>query len=497
MSTSITVTTMLTTPEPSSGPKPSPRPPSFGKAWAFSVFASAMASVMLILTAMVIGQKASLAAFDAHGGPVKSVAVSTDGRLALTASFDNSILLWDLADETVRAELEGHDAAVNAVAFLPNNRQAVSASDDGTIAIWDLVDGTLLTRQDGHDGKVVAIAVSPAGTLIASAGWDRTIRLWGLKEPAEIPTLSPIQTLSTRDNPNAVGFSADNESVIAGTSDGGLTAWRVTDGTRTLAVNSHDFAVTGLDQHVEDSLVATSSVDETVRLWDLETAGDSANSKPIATLYGHQGPVLSVDLSPKGELVASGGVDGTVRVWKRGDGDRLRVFARHRGPVWSVIFAPDGKTLLSGGADGLVLTYDLTTPDETPATRHQDDLLGRDLTAGSREDVTDNSAGTGPARGEKLFKACAACHTLTAKGGRRAGPSLHGIFGRTAGSLPGYRYSDTLIRSDLIWTDETIDELFAIGPDHLLPGTKMPLQRMPDDQDRADLIAFLKQATKP
>jgi len=53
------------------------------------------------------------------------------------------------------------------------------------------------------------------------------------------------------------------------------------------------------------------------------------------------------------------------------------------------------------------------------------------------------------------------------------------------------------VKSDLVWTEETVDKLFAIGPDHLLPGTKMPLQRMPDRQDRADLIAFLKEVTRP
>ncbi|MEM8952220.1 MAG: c-type cytochrome [Pseudomonadota bacterium] len=431
------------------------------------------------------------AGFDAHGGPVKSVAVSADGRLALTASFDYSMILWDLEAKSVLQEFHEHKAAVNAVVFLPGDRQAMSASDDGTVILWNLESGEAISRLSGHGGKVVSAAVSPDGRLAASAGWDRTIRLWDLS------SLEEKHVLSWRDNINAVAFSADGETLFAGASDGELTIWRVADGTRLAAISSHDFAVTGLDQTSGDGIVATASVDETVRLWELETVGKEASSQPITTLYGHIGPVLAVDLSADGELVASGGVDGTVRVWRRGDGDRLRVFAKHQGPVWSVTFAPDGKTLLSGGADGLVLTYDLTNP-EAAASRVDQEIAQPDAAIANDPEANIASAGDAAvSRGEKLFKTCSACHTLTPDDGHRAGPTLYGLFGRTAGGHPDYSYSKALEESDLVWSEETVDQLFDIGPDHLLPGTKMPLQRMPDSQDRADLIAFLKQMTSP
>ncbi|MGI9501377.1 MAG: c-type cytochrome [Geminicoccaceae bacterium] len=447
-----------------------------------------------ILCSLILGLtclRPTWAAFDAHGGPVKCVAVSADGSFALTASFDYSIILWDLTTQTVRVELEGHDAAVNAIVFLRGDRQALSASDDGTVALWDLDDGKVLARFEGHGGKVVAIAVSPDGRMAASAGWDRTVRLWDLEN------FAPLQVLAWRDNMNAVRFSADGEAIIAGASDGELTVWRVADGTRLAAIDGHEFAITGLDQNADDGVVATSSVDETVRLWDIGSAGDTGTAKPLHTLFGHAGPVLSVDLSADGDLVASGGVDGTVRVWHRGDGDRLKVFAKHRGPVWSVAFAPDGKTLLSGGADGLVLTYDL---DATAVAEvDETDGEGGAATLAAVDEQADEppAAGGGLSRGEKLFRTCSACHTTTPDDGHRAGPTLHGLFGRTAGSHPDYRYSEALEESDLVWTAETVDKLFAIGPDHLLPGTKMPLQRMPNQQDRTDLIAFLKQVTSP
>ena len=58
-----------------------------------------------------------------------------------------------------------------------------------------------------------------------------------------------------------------------------------------------------------------------------------------------------------------------------------------------------------------------------------------------------------------------------------------------------YRYSETLTGSDIVWGDETIDALFDQGPDHYIPGSKMPMQVIAKPQDRADLIAFLRAAT--
>jgi cytochrome c len=416
-----------------------------------------------------VGQPAAAqTALDEHGGPVKGIAVAADGEHALTASFDYSIILWDLPKEAAIAHLYGHDAAVNAVAFLPGER-ALSASDDGTVGLWDLARHELIDRLNGHRGKVTTVAVSADGRLAASAGWDRTVRIWDLERR------QLRHELAATDNVNAVRFAPDGARLFAGASDGSLEAWRVSDGSRLMARSAHDFAITALDLAPDGRTAATASVDETVQLWDLE------RGEPLTTLFGHEGPVLAVALSPDGKLVASGGVDGTVRVWRRGDGDRLRVYARHAGPVWSVAFNPDGKTLLSGGADGLVLTYDLSAPaEEAPAPAE---------VAAALPDKDD--------RGALLFRKCAACHTLNPEGGHRAGPSLYRLFGRVAGSHPDYPYSTALEESDLIWTEETVARLFEVGPEVMVPGSKMPLQRLPSASDRADLIAFLKEATAP
>ena len=86
---------------------------------------------------------------------------------------------------------------------------------------------------------------------------------------------------------------------------------------------------------------------------------------------------------------------------------------------------------------------------------------------------------------------------MTPNGGRKAGPTLYRLFGRKAGVVPGYVYSEALTDTDLVWNEATIDQLFKLGPDHFTPGSKMPMQQIAGQDDRADLIAYLKSATRP
>jgi cytochrome c len=99
-------------------------------------------------------------------------------------------------------------------------------------------------------------------------------------------------------------------------------------------------------------------------------------------------------------------------------------------------------------------------------------------------------------RGAEVFQACAACHTLTPDGGNRAGPTLHGVFGRRIATAPGYNFSPALRELDIVWNAETIAKLFEVGPAQYTPGTKMPEQRIGSATDREALVRFLERATR-
>lgn len=95
------------------------------------------------------------------------------------------------------------------------------------------------------------------------------------------------------------------------------------------------------------------------------------------------------------------------------------------------------------------------------------------------------------ARGQTLYKGCADCHSIAENG---VGPMHKGVVGRKAGSVPGYDYSPDLKSSGIVWTEENLDK-WLTGPQAMVPETKMFFD-MPDAQDRADIIAFLKEKAK-
>jgi cytochrome c len=98
-------------------------------------------------------------------------------------------------------------------------------------------------------------------------------------------------------------------------------------------------------------------------------------------------------------------------------------------------------------------------------------------------------------RGERVFGACAACHSLEADR-NMTGPSLSGLWNRKAGTLASFpRYSPALKSSNLVWDDQTLDGWIA-DPQHVVPGNTMTFHGIKDARQRADLLAFLKDATK-
>ena len=96
-----------------------------------------------------------------------------------------------------------------------------------------------------------------------------------------------------------------------------------------------------------------------------------------------------------------------------------------------------------------------------------------------------------PTRGEQIYHRCQGCHSIDAN---RVGPRHAGLFGRHAGSLDDYNYSDAMRASGVVWNETTLDQ-FLTAPRKFIPGTKMPFAGIPDAQERADLIAYLKKAT--
>jgi len=406
-----------------------------------------------------------------HGGPVRALTVSPDGKSAISGSFDSSAIYWSLTRNVAEQVLRFHDSAVNAVVIAPNGR-IITGGEDGRIALWAPDGQTPVRVLEGHTAPIVALAVSPDGRTLASASWDRTVRLWPLTGGIfGFFAGSPRVLEGHQQNVNGVAFTPDSKALISAGYDLTLRIWPLGGGAPTIVT-----LPTPLNAVVvaRDGEIVAGGADG--RVFFMSSAGELRGE-----IAASESPVIAIALSPDGSLIAAAGIRGSVAIIERHARKLARTLVGPGLPVWSATFLPDNRTLLTGGTDRLIRRWDATTGDHigSVAVSDADDPLS--VYKGER--------------GAEVFRACVACHTLSRDEGNRAGPTLADIFGRKIATLPGYNFSPALKKLNIVWTPETLSKLFELGPMTYTPGTKMPEQKIGSAEDRTALVKFLGMAT--
>ncbi len=295
---------------------------------------------------------------EGHTNSVHSVAVTADGRRALSGSSDETLRLWDLGTGECLRTFAGHPDMVRCVALSADERLALSGGNDKTLRLWELSSGHCLRTFEGHTDFVDCVSFSADGERALSGGNDKTLRLWDLGTGKCVRVVQ-----GQKQGVDCVALSADGRWALSGTYDKVLRLWDLTCGKCFRTYGGHEKGVTAVAISKDRHFGLSGSSDKTVRLWELSTG------KCLQVFAGHTDPVTSVALSPDGLWALSGGYDKTLRLWELKSGKCVRTFAEDTGWVFSVALSADGRWALSGGESNMLhlwfLDWDYDFPDPT------------------------------------------------------------------------------------------------------------------------------------
>ncbi|MFC7532470.1 TIR domain-containing protein [Actinoplanes sp. GCM10030250] len=364
-------------------------------------------------------------------GPIRSMALSPDGRIMITAGERRTATLWTtrgaFARDVIAALPRPAPADIVGVAFGPDGRTLVAADAPGTAVTWDLADPVHPVEGPSpslSSGRIQLMDLSQDGRTMAVGGMDDVVTLVDMTRPAEPAqlatitggkqvyalTLSPdgktlavgragsttdLYDLTDRSRPvplaevtdrgivSSIAFSADGRTmgIAAGYN---VTLWSLADRSAParhaeLSMGTSTFTLAFSPDG--STLAVGAGYDGTAILWDV---ADLAQPHRIGTLQGAENGVAWLGFSPDGRILATGGISEArlFEVTDRTTPVRIATLAHAQLRTRDLVFSPDGHTLAAGGSRAVTL-WDYSVPKELSADpgRHACAITGRGLTA--------------------------------------------------------------------------------------------------------------------
>ncbi|MBW4604441.1 MAG: CHAT domain-containing protein [Calothrix sp. FI2-JRJ7] len=305
----------------------------------------------------------SLLPIQAHTGAVRSVSFSPDGAYMATGSEDATAKLWTTDGRLIKI-IDNNTGGVYGVSFSKDGTKIATANVNKTAKIWSSRNLRNITTLQGHKGEVFYARFSPNGKIVATASADKTAKLWNLNGE-NITTLK-----GHSDRVVDVSFSPDGTVIATASDDHTAKIWKL-DGTLCATLMGHDDEVNGIDFSPQSTQIATASDDKTIGLWNVDTKilcqsnkNKEIHLKDNKRLREHQERVIGVKFNRDGNMIASTSFDNTVRLWNH-NGKRTHIFQGHDDWVWSADFSPDGEKLASASNDTTVRFWKLDTETQT------------------------------------------------------------------------------------------------------------------------------------
>eukprot|EP00300_Choanocystis_sp_HF-7_P000617 c10515_g1_i1.p1 GENE.c10515_g1_i1~~c10515_g1_i1.p1 ORF type:complete len:341 (+),score=50.23 c10515_g1_i1:35-1024(+) len=248
--------------------------------------------------------------FDGHTGNITSLGFNKDSRWMYTGSEDGTVKVWDTRAPGCQRDYESK-AGVNAVALHPNQGELISGDQDGVIQVWDLTANRCVkTMSPSPSVAIRSITTASDGSIATCANTNGTCFVWPITE-APPPSLA------------ADGLPNERRSTT-------VTAKLPVQAPFTAAFQAHDAYVLKCLLSPDTKLLATTSSDKTIRIWDASTHALKH------TLHAHQRWVWDCVFSADSAYLVSASSDNTARLWDLASGEAIKVYLGHSKAVTCV-----------------------------------------------------------------------------------------------------------------------------------------------------------------
>jgi WD40 repeat protein len=312
------------------------------------------------------------AVMDEATAAVRAIAISQDGRFMAAGLADGTVRTYDATSGRLLHSMSGHSASVNAVAFGPDSTLVASGSSDKTIKLWNVSSGHLARTLTGHTDTVSSVAFTPNGQRIVSGSEDYTIRVWSLLfdgPMATIPEGSPI---------GRVGVSPDGRTILAMRNwDKSISLWDAETKRRSGVLDTdtpeNNISLPRCFALSQDGgvLVGPADLGLAIAIWDFP----KRRLKQILRVFQSNDQIASLAISPDGSRLAVGGYSsGSVSVWDLRRRKPLVTLGGHNGGVLSLAWTPDSTRLVSASEDRTIRVWDSRSPYNYDAELLLDEL---------------------------------------------------------------------------------------------------------------------------
>jgi len=208
-----------------------------------------------------------------HNGPVQDVTLSANGQFAISASWDKTVRIWEVANGTCANTITGHNSDVLSVAFSPDQRSIVSVGRDRSVVQWNTRGEACNKVDNGHSDWISAVRFSPnpKNPVFFTASWDKTVKMWEANE-SSIVEKACFSDNGHKGPVNTIAVSPDGSLCASGGKDGQVCLWGVQAGNK---VNDYSVNV-GVPINVlcfcPQKYWICVATDVDIQIWDLQAS---------------------------------------------------------------------------------------------------------------------------------------------------------------------------------------------------------------------------------